>query len=109
MSEASGLDLVGLALALTVGLALGGVFFGGLWFTVKKGMTSARPVLWFLGSLILRTGVTIGGFFIICRDDWARWLICLIGFTLARFIVKWWAPNYGDGASSDEREVPHAS
>ena len=40
--------------AIIPGLVLGGVFFGGLWWTVQKGFASPRPALWFLGSLLLR-------------------------------------------------------
>ena len=37
------------------GALLGAFFFGGLWWTVQKGVTSEQPALWFLGSLLLRT------------------------------------------------------
>lgn len=104
----AGLDVVGLTLALLVGLALGCLFFGGLWMTVNKGMKSARPALWFFGSLILRTGVTIGGFLLVCRDDWVRWILCLLGFTIARFVVKGWTERQDVAAAADERELPHA-
>ena len=102
------LDFMALALALLVGLALGCFFFGGLWVTVNRGMKSARPALWFFGSLILRTGVAIGGFLLVCRDDWARWLVCLLGFTIARFFVKGWTERRDAAAAVDERELPHA-
>jgi F1F0 ATPase subunit 2 len=29
------------------GLLLGAIFFGGLWWTVRKGVSSKRPALWF--------------------------------------------------------------
>ena len=48
-------DILPLALALAAGLLLGAFFFGGLWWTVQKGVASERPALWFLGSLLLRT------------------------------------------------------
>ena len=46
-----------------VGLVLGAVFFGGLWWTVRKGVASPRPALWFVGSMLLRTGVVLAGFY----------------------------------------------
>lgn len=101
-------EVPGLALALITGLLLGGVFFGGLWVTVNRGMKSAQPALWFFGSLILRTTLTIGGFFLVCGNDWARWLICLLGFTLARFIVKWWTEARDAEATGGKRKMPHA-
>ena len=38
------------------GLVLGAIFFGGLWWTVRKGLSSQQPALWFLGSMLLRMG-----------------------------------------------------
>ena len=49
-------DILALALAFLAGALLGAFFFGGLWWTVQKGVASERPALWFLGSLLLRTG-----------------------------------------------------
>lgn len=76
-----------LALALAAGVLLGAVFFGGLWWTVRKGVASKRPMLWFLGSLLLRTGVALAGFYVVADGHWQRLLACLLGFTCARFIV----------------------
>jgi F1F0 ATPase subunit 2 len=39
-----------LAVALAAGLLLGAVFFGGLWWTVRKGVSSKRPALGFPGA-----------------------------------------------------------
>ena len=78
-----------LSTALAAGLLLGAFFFGGLWWTVNRGVSSQRPALWFFGSLLLRMSVTLAGFFIVGREDWQRWLLCLLGFVLARLVVKW--------------------
>ena len=53
-------DILALALAFLAGALLGVFFFGGLWWTVQKGVTSETPALWFLGSLLLRTGLDPG-------------------------------------------------
>ena len=76
-----------LALVLLAGLLLGAIFFGGLWWTVRKGVTSKRPALLFLGSMLLRTGVVIAGFYVVSDGHWQRLLACLLGFAIARFIV----------------------
>ena len=52
-----------LVLAVVAGVLLGAIFFGGLWWTVRKGVSSTRPALWFLGSLLLRTGIVLAGFY----------------------------------------------
>ncbi|SEK22919.1 F1/F0 ATPase, subunit 2 [Maribacter orientalis] len=74
-------------LVFIVGLALGTLFFGGLWLTVRKALTSKKPTLWFLGSLFLRVGITMLGFYYVAMGDWINMLICLLGFVIARFMV----------------------
>ena len=74
-------------LAFVAGIALGIIFFGGLWFTVKKIVTAKIPALWVLGSFIVRVGIVLLGFYFIGAGNWQRLLICLLGFIAARFIV----------------------
>ena len=54
-----------LASALGAGVLLGALFFGGLWWTVREGLSSKRVAMWFLGSLLLRMGVTLAGFYVV--------------------------------------------
>ena len=56
-----------LVLALVAGVVLGAMFFGGLWWTVRKGVSSKQPALWFLGSLLLRMGIALAGFYFVVR------------------------------------------
>jgi len=79
--------MIALSLILIMGLLLGGFFFGGLWWTVQKGLTSNHPALWFLGSTLARTAIALSGFYFIARDDWRKFLVCLLGFVLARALV----------------------
>ena len=76
-----------LAVALAAGLLLGAFFFGGLWWTVRKGVSSKRPAHWFLGSLLLRMSLVLVGFYFAGRGDWQRLVACLLGFIIARFCV----------------------
>ena len=76
-----------LALALAAGLLLGTIFFGGLWWTVRKGVLSKHPALWFLGSMVVRMSIVLLGLYFVGRDDWQRLVACLVGFIIARFIV----------------------
>ena len=80
-------DILALALALFAGALLGAFFFGGLWWTVQKGVASERPALWFLGSLLLRTGLILAGFYFVSQGHWSRLVACLLGFLIARIIV----------------------
>jgi F1F0 ATPase subunit 2 len=76
-----------LILALATGVLLGAIFFGGLWWTVQKGISSKWSALWFFGSLLVRTSMVLAGFYFIARGHWQRLIVCLIGFVIARFIV----------------------
>lgn len=80
-------EILGLVPALVTGMLLGAMFFGGLWWTVQKGVSSARPALWFFGSLLLRTSMTLVGFYMVSDGHWERLLVCLLGFTIARLIA----------------------
>lgn len=69
------------------GIALGIVFFGGLWLTVRKGLTSKRPALLFMGSLIIRMGIVVLGFYYMGGNSWQKMLACLGGFLIARIVI----------------------
>ena len=80
-------ETLSLVLALVAGVLLGAIFFGGLWWTVSRGLSSKRPALWFFGSLLLRTSIALTGFYFIAHGHWERLLLCLLGFVIARLIV----------------------
>lgn len=73
--------------ALLAGGLLGVVFFGGLWWTVRRGALSPTPARWFLGSLVLRTAIVLAGFYVVGAGQPVRLGLCLLGFLLARAIV----------------------
>lgn len=80
-------EISGLMLALAAGGVLGLLFFGGLWWTVRRAVASPRPALWFFGSMLLRMGTVLSGFYVVASGDWQRLLACLCGFLLARTLV----------------------
>jgi F1F0 ATPase subunit 2 len=80
-------DIAELSIVLPAGFLLGAFFFGGLWWTVQKGLTSQNPVLWFFGSTLLRTGVAVAGFYFASHGDWRKFVLCLLGFIIARVVV----------------------
>jgi F1F0 ATPase subunit 2 len=81
-------SFVGL-LAGLLGALLGAVFYGGLWWTVRRGAVARRPARWFLGSLLVRMTVALLGIYGVGRHSGARLLLCLLGFVLARPLVLW--------------------
>jgi F1F0 ATPase subunit 2 len=76
-----------LAFACVAGGLLGAIFFGGLWWTVRKGASSKQPALWFFGSLMLRMVIALAGFYFIGHGHWERLVLCLLGFIMARLVV----------------------
>jgi len=75
-----------LGLACLAGGALGAIFFGGLWWTLAKGLASSRPAQWFLASLLLRMGIVLTGFYFVAGGHWERLVACLLGFLAARLV-----------------------
>lgn len=76
-----------LVLALVAGGALGAMFYGGLWWTVLRGASSATPARWFLASAVLRTGVTLAGFYVVAGGQADRLVACLLGFGIAHMAI----------------------
>ena len=73
-------ELFSVILVLLAGVLLGTLFFGGLWWTVQKVVSSTQPALLLVCSLVLRTIVTVAGFYFVSRGDWRRLLSCVLGF-----------------------------
>ena len=97
-----------LAPSLAVGLLLGAFFFGGLYWTVIRGVSSQHPELWFFGSMFLRTSITLAGFYFVGGENWERWLLCLLGFILARFVVQGLTRPPVEHHHSGAPETPYA-
>lgn len=101
-------ETLGLLLALAAGGLLGAMYFGGLWWTVQKGLISRRPALWFLCSLVLRTAAALTGFYWVGQGSWARLLSCMLGFVAARVVVTWLTREQEERATATE-ESRHAT
>ena len=80
-------ETVSLILALVAGILLGAIFFGGLWWTVRKGSISRIPALWFIGSAILRTIIVLIGFYFVSGSHLDRLAACLLGFVISRLVI----------------------
>jgi F1F0 ATPase subunit 2 len=103
-------DILALALDLLAGLILGAFFFGGLLWTIRKGVSSDRPALWFFGSFLFRLTLILAGFYLIARSHrWQRLVTCLVGFVMARLIVTWLARPRRDDESPPAPEKRHAT
>ena len=97
-----------LVLAWVAGGVLGAMFFGGLWWTVRKGVSSKQPALWFFGSLLLRMSIALAGFYFVSGGHWERLLVCLLGFVMARLVVTWLTRPSGENHTRPAQEASHA-
>jgi F1F0 ATPase subunit 2 len=83
------IDTLMLALAFVIGTAIGTWFYLGLWWTIRRGLASSQPALWFSASLALRLGIALAALFAIGREHWPRLVLCLLGMVFARLVVTW--------------------
>lgn len=73
--------------SLAAGIFLGLLFFGGLWWTVHRGLTAANPAIWFGLSALLRMAIILAALYYIARSGWPSLLVCLCGLLVARVVV----------------------
>ena len=77
-------DIGPIIAALAIGIFLGALFFGGLWWTVRRGLTAANPALWFGVSALARMAIILSGLYYVARVGWPSLLACLCGLLIAR-------------------------
>ncbi len=72
--------------AAIAGVALGAIFYGGLWWSVRRlcGKTGGA---WFFAGFLLRVLIALGGFYAIARRDWHGLAACLAGFIVSRIAI----------------------
>jgi F1F0 ATPase subunit 2 len=76
-----------LLFAFMAGLLLGSFFFGGLWWTVRKGLASPHPARLFIASYCVRIAVAAVGFYTVSAGLWPRMAACLLGFIIVRLYM----------------------
>ena len=92
-------------LGIFVGLLSGFIFYGGLWLTVNKGVTSNRPGLLFFLSYLIRTSVVVILFVLTMGGSIIRLAFTLLGFIIARIIVKIYISKIKEKEITDERRI----
>ena len=98
-------EISNLVLPFILGLLLGVLFFGGLWFTVKKLNSSEMPALLVLSSFIFRISIVLTGFYFIGLSDWKKVIVCLIGFIVARFGIIHYTKSIDEKTLEIKKEV----
>lgn len=80
-------DWAELLRAVLSGVALGVVYFAGLWLSVRRAAQLERPALFMVGSFMLRTMIVLIGFYLIMDGRWQQLLAALAGFALVRVVL----------------------
>jgi len=80
-------EISNLMMALLAGVLLGMIFYGGLWWTIRRSVPAKTLNVWLIGSFPFRAIIAVGGFYLVSRGDWRSLLVCLLGFLIARVCV----------------------
>jgi F1F0 ATPase subunit 2 len=80
-------EILVVTLAFLAGLAIGAAFFGGLWWTVSRGIRSKRPALLFVTSLLVRITFAMMGLYAVGHAHLERLIACVFGFFGVRFLI----------------------
>jgi F1F0 ATPase subunit 2 len=87
-------ELLILAFSLACGVALGIIYFGGLWLTLQRLASTDRPAILALGSFLVRSGVCIFGFYLISGNGLEGLACGLAGFILVKVaLIHRWGLN----------------
>ncbi len=104
----TGTEAFGLILSFAAGVLLGIVFFGGLWWTIRRGLSSPHPARWFLAGFLVRISFLLAALYYLSEGAWVRLIILLAGILFGRSIVLRWTKTTGK-KTPPEQEVFHAT
>jgi len=79
--------LLSLLLAFAVGIVVGLVYFGGLWWTVRRVLDVQQRASWMLVSFLVRAGITLLGFYLVIGTDGLRLAAAMLGFLIVRMVL----------------------
>lgn len=102
-------ETLSLLSALLAGALIALMFFGGLWWTVRKTVSSKHPALWVFASLLVRTTIALAGFYFVSGGHWQRLLVCLLGFMITRSMVTKLSGRPTEGRNASAKETGHAA
>jgi len=81
-------EVLELAVALVIGLAVGTAYFGGLWLTLQAVPKSRHPTLLMVVSYLLRLALVLGAMVpAVLRGRQELAVAGLVGFVVVRLLV----------------------
>lgn len=98
-------DLFRLTVAFGFGSGLGLLYFGGLWWTVRRVSKTNSPKLLLVGSFLVRTFLVLTGFYGLIQGIGTQWealALSLLGFLAVRFVlIHRWGPEVASSSPPD--------
>jgi len=74
-------------LSFLTGIAIGGIYFAGLWETVRRLPDAKRPVRRMTLSFALRAALALAGFRLVLQGGWESLAAAILGFLAMREIL----------------------
>ncbi|HNU84494.1 MAG: ATP synthase subunit I [Pseudomonadota bacterium] len=74
-------------LAFLAGIALGGIYFAGLWRTVRSLPDAEKPARRMAASFALRAALALAGFWLVLQGGWEGLVAAMAGFLAMREIL----------------------
>lgn len=83
-------EQVSVVAAVSAGLLLGALYFGGLWWTVRRMPRVRHSLNWYFVSLIVRLVIVLICFYgVLIYSGWEQLTASLFGFVAARLLLIW--------------------
>lgn len=96
-------------LAFLAGIALGGIYFAGLWRTVRSLPDAEKPARRMAASFALRAALALAGFWLVLQGGWESLAAAMVGFLAMREILlrRLGNTSYGITGGTADRSCGH--
>lgn len=81
------MNWIEILLALFAGIAVGLLYFGGLWWTVNRLQEANRPLAFYLASFAMRLSMIVVLVLLVLQVNTVHLFVGILGFFLARLFL----------------------
>jgi F1F0 ATPase subunit 2 len=81
-------QVVDLLAFAAIGAAVGALYFGRLWLSMRQLPRLNHPMLWLLAGTFARLGLVLAAFLLVSQGQWARLVACLAGVVAAGIYLQ---------------------